>query len=217
VERVRSRPDDSCPQPRVPIFPRMTLDPARPAPAAADGDREALARRLRECESELERLNRYDELTGLLNRRSFRRTVIAHLGGAARYGTPLSVARIDVDRLKLINDIGGALRIGDEVLRRTAEILRGTARDGDVFGRWAGDELAAVFPYTAKAAALAACERLRAAVAAEPWERVHPHVRVTISIGVGDRADGVSADRLLAAADQRVDRAKWLGRDRVVG
>lgn len=195
----------------------MTLDPTRRVPARADDERAALTRRLRACESELDRLNRYDELTGLLNRRSFRRTVIAHLGGAARYGTPLSVARIDVDRLKLINEIAGTLRVGDEVLRRTAEILRGTARDGDVFGRWAGDELAAVFPYTSKEAALAACERLRAAIAAEPWEQIHPRVRVTVSIGVGDRADGVSADRLLAAADQRVDRAKWLGRDCVVG
>jgi diguanylate cyclase (GGDEF)-like protein len=195
----------------------MTQDPTTQAAARAEDERAALARRLRECEAELDRLNRYDELTGLLNRRSFRRSVIAHLGGAARYGTPLSVARIDVDRLKLVNAIGGSLRVGDDVLRRVAELLRGTARDGDVFGRWAGDELAAVFPYTAKVDALAACERLRAAVAAEPWERVHPRVRVTISIGVGDRADGPSADRLLAAADQRVDRAKWLGRDRVVG
>jgi diguanylate cyclase (GGDEF)-like protein len=195
----------------------MTPDPTTQAAARAEDERAALARRLRECEAELDRLNRYDELTGLLNRRSFRRSVIAHLGGAARYGTPLSVARIDVDRLKLVNAIGGSLRVGDDVLRRVAELLRGTARDGDVFGRWAGDELAAVFPYTAKKDALAACERLRAAVAAEPWGRIHPRVRVTISIGVGDRADGSSADRLLAAADQRVDRAKWLGRDRVVG
>jgi diguanylate cyclase (GGDEF)-like protein len=194
----------------------MTLEPT-PAAAGAEDDRVELARRLHACEAEIDRLNRYDELTGLLNRRSFRRTLIAHLGGAARYGTPLSVARIDVDGLKLVNAVGGSLRVGDEVLRRTAEILRGTARDGDVFGRWAGDELAAVFPYTAKVDALAACERLRAAVAAEPWERIHPRVRVTISVGVGDRADGSNADRLLIAADQRVDRAKWLGRDRVVG
>ena len=218
MERVRSGTDVSSPSPRgplVPITPRMRDDGVH-AREATDAERAALARRLREREAELDRISRYDELTGLLNRRSFRRAVIAHLGSAARFGTPLAVARIDVDQMKLVNAVAGDLRFGDAVLRRVAEILRGSARDGDVFGRWAGDELAAVFPRSGREAAAAACERLREAVEREPWERVHTRVRVTVSVGVADREDGLTVDRLLAAADLRVDEAKWRGRNRVV-
>jgi diguanylate cyclase (GGDEF)-like protein len=176
----------------------------------------SLRERLRRSEAELDRLAREDDLTGLLNRRTFRRSLIAHLGAAARYTTPLAVARLDVDHFKLVNAISGDLRVGDEVLRRVAEILRGTARDGDVFGRWSGDELAAVFPRTTRDDAVAACERLLAAVARDAWERVHPRIRVTLSIGVADLGDGGSADLLLAAADGRVEQAKAAGRNRVV-
>ena len=183
--------------------------------AAAEGEPELRAR-LRRAEAELDRLLRQDDLTGLLNRRTFRRSLIAHLGGAVRHGTHLTVARLDVDHFKLVNTIPGDLRVGDEVLRRVAQLLRGSARNGDLFGRWSGDEFAAVFPRTSKDDAVAACERLLAAVARDSWDRVDPTVRVTLSIGIADLADGNSADRLLAAADRRLEDAKLRGRNRVV-
>jgi diguanylate cyclase (GGDEF)-like protein len=181
---------------------------------STDGE-SGLVERLRHAEAELDRLLREDDLTGLLNRRTFRRSLIAHLGGAARHGTPLSVARIDVDHFKLVNTIPGDFRVGDEVLRRVAQILRGSARDGDLFGRWGGDEFAAVFPRTDRGEAVAACERLLAAIARDDWNRVHARVRVTLSIGIADLADGGSADALLAAADRRLEEAKLTGRNRV--
>lgn len=194
-------------------FP-VSGDPDAPA---AGSDEIGLRERLRRSEAELDRLLREDDLTGLLNRRTFRRSVIAHLGGAVRHGAPLAVARLDVDHFKLVNRISGDLRVGDEVLRRVAEILRGSARTGDVFGRWGGDEFAAIFPRTTREEAVAACERLLLAVTRDAWSRLDEHVRVTLSAGVADLEDGSSADRLLAAADDRLEQAKAAGRNRVVG
>jgi diguanylate cyclase (GGDEF)-like protein len=180
-------------------------------------DRAELLERLRVQQGELERLTREDDLTGLVNRRHLRRLLIARLGGAARHDTALSVARVDIDHFKLVNSIPRDFRVGDEVLRRVAQILRGSARGEDVIGRWGGDEFVLVLPRTSRGDAIAACERLRAAVLRESWEAVHPRIRVTVTASVADRSDADTADGLIAAADSRLDRAKEQGGNRVAG
>lgn len=178
-------------------------------------DRTALLERLRVQQGELERLEREDELTGALNRRTFRRLLVARLGGAARHDTPLAVVRLDVDDFKLVNAIARDFRAGDEVLRRVAQILRGSARGEDLLGRWGGDEFALVLPRTPRDEARAACERLRAAVGREDWSGVHPRIRVTVTAATADRSDADTADGLLAAAEARLDAAKAEGGNRV--
>ncbi|HJU46963.1 MAG TPA: GGDEF domain-containing protein [Gaiellaceae bacterium] len=177
--------------------------------------RAELLERLRVQEGELERLMREDDLTRLFNRRFARRLLIARLGGATRHDTPVSVARIDIDHFKLVNSIARDYRAGDEVLRRVAQILRGSAREDDVVGRWGGDEFVLVLPRTPREEAAAACRRLLAAVSRENWDAIHPRIRVTLSAGVSDRADADSADGLVAAADARLEQAKADGGNRV--
>ena len=178
-------------------------------------DRAELLERLRVQQGEIERLTREDELTGLVNRRHLRRLLVARLGGATRHDTPLSVARVDIDHFKLVNAIPRDYRVGDEVLRRVAQILRGSARGDDVIGRWGGDEFVLVLPRTPRDDAVAACERLRASVVREHWDAVHPRIRVTVTAAVADRNDADTADGLIAAADARLDSAKELGGNRV--
>lgn len=180
-------------------------------------NRAELLERLRLQEGELERLTREDDLTRLLNRRFTRRLLIARLGGAARHDTALSVARVDIDHFKLVNAIARDFRAGDEVLRRVAQILRGSARQEDVVGRWGSDEFVLVLPRTSREDAAAACERLRAAVSRESWDEIHPRIRVTLSAGVSDRADADTADGLVAAADARLETAKAGGGNSVAG
>jgi diguanylate cyclase (GGDEF)-like protein len=181
----------------------------------APADRAELLERLRLQEGEVERLSREDDLTGLLNRRFARRMLIARLGGAVRHDTPLAVARVDVDHFKLVNAIARDFRVGDEVLRRVAQILRGSSRGEDVVGRWGGDEFVLVLPRTPREDAVAACERLRVAVAREQWKSIHPRIRVTVTAAVADRRDGDTADGIVAAAETRLDAAKAEGGNRV--
>ena len=186
-------------------------------PTRPPDDRADLLERLRVQQGEVERLSREDDLTGVAHRRHARRLLIARLGGAARHDTALSVARIDVDDFKLVNAIARDYRAGDEVLRRLAQILRGSAREEDVVGRWGGDEFVLVLPRTSREDATAACERLRAAVTRERWDAIHPRIRVTISAGVSDRSDADTADGLVAAADVRLEKAKASGGNGVAG
>jgi diguanylate cyclase (GGDEF)-like protein len=185
------------------------------APRRVHEDRAELLEKLRVQQGELERLTREDDLTGLANRRHGRRLLIARLGVAARHDTALSVARIDIDHFKLINAVARDYRAGDEVLRRVAQILRGSARADDVVGRWGGDEFLMVLQRTTRDDAAAACERLRAAIARENWEGIHPRIRVTVSAGVSDRTEIATADGLVAAADVRLESAKAGGGNRV--
>ena len=122
--------------------------------------------RLREAERQAALLRRHaleDPLTGLGNRRSAERRL-----GAMRLGVePLSLAVVDVDRFKEVNDEASHTD-GDAVLRRVADLLREHSRTGDEVYRWAGDEFLVVLPTATQAQAVVVMERLRAAVAVAP-------------------------------------------------
>src|SRR4051794_41484237 len=123
--------------------------------------------RLREPERQAALLRRHaleDPLTGLGNRRSAERRL-----GAMRLGEePLSLAVVDVDRFKEVNDDSSHTH-GDAVLRRVADLLREHSRTGDEVYRWAGDEFLVVLPTATEDQAVAVMERLRAAVAGADW------------------------------------------------
>ena len=123
--------------------------------------------RLREAERQAALLRRHaleDPLTGLGNRRSAERRL-----GALRLGDePLSLAVVDVDRFKSVNDAASHTQ-GDAVLRRVADLLREHSRTGDEVYRWAGDEFLVVLPTATEAQAVVVMERLRSAVAAADW------------------------------------------------
>ncbi|MCA0144972.1 diguanylate cyclase [Blastococcus sp. LR1] len=177
--------------------------------------------RLREAERQAAVLRRHaleDPLTGLGNRRSAERRL-----GALKLGQePLSLAVVDVDRFKEVNDEASHTQ-GDAVLRRVADLLREHSRNGDEVYRWAGDEFLVVLPTAAEAQAMVIMERLRAAVAEADWSDLAISDPVTVSIGVatapavpeGQPSPFVGWRALFDSADLHLFSAKRGGRNRV--
>jgi diguanylate cyclase (GGDEF)-like protein len=179
-----------------------------------DAERDDLLGRLRAQSQELERLTREDIVTGLATRRHLEEELEARFERSLATSEPLSVAIIDIDHFKLVNDIPRSHRVGDAVLREIAAMLRVGVRDTDLVARWGGEEFTLVIEDTREAAA-AACERLRAAIEAHDWTRLHPSIRVTISAGVAGAEEAANGDDLLFVADKRLFEAKDSGRNRV--
>jgi diguanylate cyclase (GGDEF)-like protein len=142
-----------------------------------------------------------DELTGLPNRRP----VWALVTEKAERDEVISIALIDIDHFKRLNDARGHAA-GDEALVKIARRLRSMTRDGDIIGRWGGEEFVAVLRGGADEA-LQAMERIRAAVARAG--------EVTVSIGVAAREPGEDPWSALRRADRALYDAKRAGRDRV--
>ncbi|SFL76696.1 GGDEF domain-containing protein [Geodermatophilus ruber] len=173
--------------------------------------------RLREAERQTDLLRRHaleDPLTGLGNRRSAER----RLRSLRLDEQPLSLAVVDIDRFKAVNDDTSHSH-GDEVLRRVAHLLREHSRTGDEVYRWAGDEFLVVLPTATEHQALAAMERLRAAVAGADWGDLQLPEPVTVSIGVATACpaadEPVGWRSLFDAADLHLFSAKRGGRNRV--
>jgi diguanylate cyclase (GGDEF)-like protein len=176
--------------------------------------RRTLERRTEQLETLQEQLREQadrDWLTGLHNRRYLAREVGRH---AAAPG-PFSLAVLDLDHFKPINDRFGH-RTGDEVLMRVAALLLGAVRGQDVVVRTGGEEFVLLMPRTDAKAAAGACERLRTAIRDEPWDRIAPGIALTASIGVATAETGDDLRALTELADQRLYEAKGAGRDRVV-
>jgi diguanylate cyclase (GGDEF)-like protein len=155
----------------------------------------------------------HDELTGLGNLRLLHRRIAGERARFSRYGHPMSVAMIDVDKLKAINDEHGHIA-GSEALRGVASVLRRQARDIDLVVRYGGDEFVALLPHTGLADARVFGERVRMEVAAlEP-----SGVPVTVSVGVAalTRPGSLESNEdLLRRADRAAYRAKQAGGNRV--
>jgi two-component system cell cycle response regulator len=157
----------------------------------------------------LEALLREDALTGLSNRRAILTQLGGMVSGARRHGHPLSIAILDLDHFKRINDTHGH-KTGDEVLVAAAHALATHLRAEDQLGRLGGEEFLILLPDTDAAAATHVAEKLRLEVAAAPSP-----VPVTTSVGVATW-DGETADDLVQRADDALYAAKEAGRDRVM-
>jgi diguanylate cyclase (GGDEF)-like protein len=175
---------------------------------------QALSRALRD-QTRLTRLATQDPLTGLYNRRGFYGYVRQWASWAARYGHPVSVLVIDVDRFKTINDTFGH-PAGDEVLRTIAGALREAVRTSDLVGRYGGDEFAVLAPETGREELEQLMERVLEAIRGTQTGLSGDHARLSVSIGGSYAADGVSVtpEQLLAAADMGLYEAKAAGRNR---
>lgn len=160
----------------------------------------------------------HDQLTGLLNRRTFDEQLHGELLRAERNGDPFAVAMIDVDHFKRVNDQYGHYA-GDEALKAVALVIRETLRQTDLVGRWGGEEFALAFPSERIVASSITLERLRSALETRVTELPDgARIRLTMSAGVAFAPeDGRDASTLLAVADARLLEAKRRGRNRVVG
>ncbi len=149
-----------------------------------------------------------DPLTGLANHRTLHGRLAIELARAKRYETPLSVAVIDIDHFKQLNDVGGH-DTGDELLAHVARCLTRLARAEDVLGRVGGDEFAWVLPETTREGALVAVERARRMIAAT----VRDPYRLTVSAGICDTAVTDDPAELIRLADGALYWSKARGRD----
>jgi diguanylate cyclase (GGDEF)-like protein len=153
-----------------------------------------------------------DPLTGLPNRAAFDEALDHELAAQARTGPP-ALLLLDLDRFKLVNDNDGHLA-GDAVLRAVAELLRSNLRPSDVACRLGGDELAVVLPRTRPGHALQAARRVLSESRKDPGLAT-PHVRVTLSIGVGWLPEPGSAAELVELTDKALYAVKAAGGDDV--
>jgi diguanylate cyclase (GGDEF)-like protein/PAS domain S-box-containing protein len=164
-----------------------------------------------EARAELARLADTDPLTELPNRRAFTARLEGEVQRARRHGHLLSLAILDIDDFKVINDTHGH-EVGDEVLAEVGRRLATTCRSGELVARVGGEEFAWILPQVDAAGALAAIERGRKAIAGIEVEGVSG---VTCSVGLCDLALAGNPDELLRRADRALYRAKAAGRDRV--
>lgn len=158
-----------------------------------------------------------DPLTGALNRRAFAVIAGTALARARRSAQPLSVLTMDLDHFKRINDHLGH-DAGDTLLCHFVSTARNLLRGEDVFCRFGGEEFVALLPDTSAQQALMAAERLRTTYADRSRAIQAPGtstpMQMTVSIGIGQLAQGEDIDSLLRRADAALYRAKGLGRNR---
>ena len=166
----------------------------------------------RRYQAELERMASHDPLTGLANHRLFHQRLSEELAMARRYERPLSVAVLDLDHFKQINDAHGHL-IGDQALVEVARRLADMVREGELLARVGGEEFGWILPEADEDGALTAAERARAAVSGTD---LAPVGHLTISIGVATLRGDLDASSLYDQADQALLIAKRDGRDRTV-
>jgi diguanylate cyclase (GGDEF)-like protein len=169
---------------------------------------------LKAANKRIEELAELDELTGSFNRRCIMRMLDDEIARAHRINAPCSVALIDLDWFKRVNDAYGH-PIGDEVLRTFAITVFANIRNIDKFGRYGGEEFLLVLPETPADAAARILDRLRAIIADLDWSAFSPGMRVTISAGVAMLRVDESADTFLARADSALYAAKARGRNRI--
>ena len=160
-------------------------------------------------EADLARQATHDQLTGLLNHRDFHERLREEIARCRRLGLPLSLAILDLDHFKQVNDEFGH-PVGDCVLAEVGRRFRELTRSGEHIARVGGEEFAWILPGTDGAGAYAAAERARQAVERDPFERFG---HLTVSVGVCDLAEASDADELHRLADIALYWAKDHGRN----
>lgn len=154
-----------------------------------------------------------DGLTGLWNRAHFDQRLIEETQRAARAVKHLSVAIVDCDHFKSVNDTFGH-PAGDAVLQGLAKILKDECRASDVVCRYGGEEFVLLMPETKPADAAQVCERIRAAIEGTTWPK-HPERKITASFGVCGAQAPASGQALVDASDKNLYASKKGGRNRV--
>lgn len=176
--------------------------------------RQQLERMVKEKTADLETMARQDPLTELGNRRAFDERLQHEISRSQREGTYLSLAILDVDHFKEVNDVY-LHTIGDKVLVRLAEVLSQEIRDIDYVARWGGEEFAVLITNAELGVAHEASERMRERIANTSFADLVGDMKITVSIGVASSFDYADHASLLIAADQALYEAKSAGRNQV--
>jgi len=158
----------------------------------------------------LTEVSEQDPLTGLLNRRGLDARIDSLVAASDATGVPLTVALIDIDHFKRIND-SFSHSTGDAVLRRVAEVMRDHCRQDDLPVRYGGDEFLLVLAGADLHSGARALIRLKQAIDASPWGRDTPGLSVTISVGVATRPKGGTMTAIRRCTTPRPrDATAWL-------
>ncbi len=190
------------------IYAAHVVQRLRSQLAHAHGKQHDLAEQARERESR-------DGLTGAYNRAYLIDALEREIARAVRVGKPLSIARVDLDRLSAVNETHGQAA-GDIALKRFTQAAAGALRDVDVLGRYGGKEFLVLMPDTDLSGAVVAAERVRAAVAREPLPEVEGRRSLSCTVGVAEHRRGENTRIVLARAETHLNLGKAGGRGRVV-
>jgi diguanylate cyclase (GGDEF)-like protein len=170
--------------------------------------------KLEERANTLSTLSIRDGLTGLFNRRHFDEALGLELTRAHSFDQPLSLALLDIDYFKRINDTHSHV-VGDEVLRLVASILQRELRASDLAARYGGEEFALVLPHTSLEGARIAAEKVRVAIGTTDWAKLTPGHNVTASLGLAQWKPNETPVEFVRRADEGLYAAKKAGRNRV--
>ncbi len=181
--------------------------------AEAHAELESRAEQLEELQEQLRDQAERDWLTGVHNRRFLARELAQPSTG--RFGRLLSVAVVDLDHFKQVNDHYGH-SVGDKVLVRAAALLCEVLRSSDIVVRSGGEEFLLLMPLTDEDSAFACCERIRRVISEEPWDTIAAGLTLTTSVGVATAEHAEDLEELVKLADNRLYEAKRSGRDCVV-
>ncbi len=175
-----------------------------------------LQKELMEKNKRLELLSITDGLTKLHNHRYFQDELARSFDNSQRYARPLSLAMIDLDFFKKINDTHGHAA-GDDVLKVVAGLFRDSVRSTDLVARYGGEEFAVMMPETELDDAILFAEKIRELIESTPIETQAGVLRATVSIGVASIPHSAipSSKELIVAADRALYRAKRNGRNQV--
>lgn len=156
-----------------------------------------------------------DGLTGLLNHSAIKKNLISTLASSGRDSFISSVAMIDLDNFKRVNDTYGH-QVGDQVLRTLSHILRKRLRKSDAVGRYGGEEFMVIFPNTNEHTAHVVLDEVREAFSQILHYSSLGEFKVEFSAGVADMRHSMTADDLIAVTDAALYHAKRTGKNRVV-
>jgi diguanylate cyclase (GGDEF)-like protein len=170
---------------------------------------------LLESKEKMELLSQTDDLTQIPNRRNILDRLAVELRTHTRKKRPMSIAMLDIDHFKRINDDYGH-QCGDMVLHETAQLMTMLLREYDWVGRYGGEEFLIILPEATSDQSLAICNRLRIALQDHAFRYEDRELHLTVSIGIAARggAENIGADKLIAEADRCLYIAKETGRNR---
>jgi two-component system cell cycle response regulator len=172
-------------------------------------------RELIEANRKLTRLSEMDELTGLLNMRSFKSRMMSEFSRSQRHGLMMSIIMLDLDHFKNVNDSSNHL-VGSFVLAEVGKIIKNTIRKHDVAARFGGDEYVVMLPHTGESGAWKTANNIEDAIANAAFRMDHFEARVTVSIGIEAFIPKLSlytdAIEVMKVADQNLYKSKAHGR-----